>query len=195
VVDNAVQQARAWRSAGVRGAVLVDATRDLGYLPAAEDLIPRRTGWPVQSVDLPALWIGATDRSNAVWVAARTGLARTVHYVLPAAVLKERIRVGRAQNYPGIAADGGSVFANDEGYVRYIDDELATPVSQPAVLNIDASYFVQGTPAELSAQLGDSLRSFKVITVDRAEDATDVPEAARARADEMARIIEQALAR
>jgi len=194
VVDNAGQLLRAWDTAQVHGAALVDATRDFGYLPVDERAIPRVPGWPVQSADLPSVWRDSVTPTNVVWVAAKTGIARSVLYVLPATDLQERVRTGREQGFPGIAADGGSIIANDEGYLRTIDDSVGR-VPAAAVLNVDASYFVDGTPEELLSQLGTSIGAYRLITINRAVDATGLPASARVGADKMAAVLRERAAR
>lgn len=191
VVDDSAQLLAAWQAADVRGVALVDASRDFGYMPVDERTIPRQAGWPIGRIDLSSAWLRSVARPNIVWVATKTGIARSVRYLVPSASLQERVREGREQGFPGIAADGGSITANDEGFLRYIDDELKGSLGTPAVLNIDASYFVDGTPDELVSQLGDSIGSFRLITVDRATDATDLPASARVGADAMAALLRQ----
>jgi len=191
IVDDSKSLLAAWRNARLHGVVLVDATRDLQYYGVSVNVVPLQIGWPVTGRDIPAVYEGVVDRRNVVWVAAKTGIARTVAHLLVPADLDAKIRDGRKLGYTGIAAGGRSITANDEGYLRSIADVVPVHVGSPAVLNIDASYFINGDPEQLLAQLGDSLSTYRMVTLDRALDATNVPQAARMQVDTMAGLLRQ----
>jgi hypothetical protein len=218
---NARELIAAWDDSGVHGALVVDVTRDLGYspvntggglggmgppvqtstavggaqasIPSSVDAagLPMSLGWPIRPVDYPARFRSMVDRRSSMWVAARIGIARSVTYVVGATEFAEKVRVGRESGFPGIADDGRSITANDEGYLRFVSAAFPAHAPPAAVLNIDASYFVSGTPQELMSALGDSLDEYALVTVNRAEDATDVPEPARVRLDEAAGLLSE----
>lgn len=191
VVDDARGLLSAWRAAGVHGAVLVHASRDLGYLAPPVTILPNPTGWPVPEHDVAETYRRAVERPNVVWVAGRTGIARSVIHLLTPMDLADKVRVGRERGFPGISADGTFITANDEGFIRSVSQRLPDEIGTPAVLHIDASYFVNGTPEQLAAQLGDSLGSYSLVTLDRATDTTAVPEAARLQVDRMADMLRE----
>lgn len=198
VVDDSRDLLDTWRSRGVHGAIVVDATRDLGYLPINEDVLRGegswQGGWPIVDVDLQGAYARAAERPSIMWVAARVGIARSVTYVLPPPVFADRVRDGRDKGFPGIAPDGRSITANDEGYLRLILDRFPEHADATHVLNVDASYFVEGSPEALLAALGDSTRSYGLITVNRSMDATDIPAAARTRAEQAAGMLRERVA-
>lgn len=189
VVDDSRQLLDAWTSAGLRGVVLLDATRDTSFAWISPDSVPAPAVWPVAPVDLQGVYQAGVSRDNVVWVGSKTGILRSVHYLMTPADFEAKVSGGRAVGARGIAPDGQSVTANDEGYLRYLRASLPPKLGEPAVLNIDASYFIDGTPESLVAQLGDSLSDYRFVTVNRATDATDVPAPARLEADRMAEIL------
>lgn len=188
VVNDAKGLLAAWDEAGVHGAQLVDVTRDLGYTfpPGAT---PGSSGWPVPMRDLRSVFRSSVERRSAIWVASKTGIARSVTYVLDPASLAEKVRVGRERGYPGIAPDGRSITADDDGYLRQLGEGFPSELTGPVVLNIDASYFVNGTPEGLLGLLEQSKIPYRFVTLNRAIDATDVPDAARLRLDSAAEML------
>ena len=195
VVEDSKQLMNAWTSQGLRGVVLVDATRDTGFAWIPPSSIPATGAWPVADVDLQEVFRNGVDRRNVVWVGSKTGVVRSVHYLMTPADFEEKVRGGRAVGARGIARDGKSVTANDEGYLRFLRSSMPAAPGTPTVLNIDASYFIDGSPESLAAQLSGSLSDYRLVTVNRATDATDVPEAARVKADQMAEILREQVSR
>lgn len=107
---------------------------------------------------------------------------------MPSSEFTHRVEDGRKQGYPGIASDGLSVVANDEGYVRYISDRVRAQ-DDPLVLIIDASYFVSGTVDELVARLAESgVRPQLIILNAATDDPSVTPEARTALASGGARL-------
>lgn len=188
VVDDANGLLNAWTDAGVHGAVLVDVTRDLGYA-IPQSAFPRTSGWPVPLLDLQSAFRTGVKRPTVVWVASKTGIVRSVDYVLAPIDLVEKVRLGQKNGWPGISPDGRSITVNDDGYLRWIGDRFPSRAPEASILNIDASYFVAGTPEDLVGQLDKSGISYGYVTLNRAVDATDVPEAARVKLDRMSEIL------
>jgi len=191
VVDDAKGLLGAWDRSGVRGAKLVYVTRDLGYaLP--DNVFQHSAERPVPLLDLQQVFRDGAARPNVIWVATHTGIVRSVTYVVTPQDLAEKVALGRQNGWPGIAADGRTISASDEeGFVRVVGAELPSGALESAVLNIDASYFVNGTPEELAARLADSVGSYGLVTLNRSQDATDVPDAARANLDRMADLLRE----
>jgi len=191
VVDDTKGLLGAWERAGVHGAQMVYVTRDLGYA-VPPNSYQHNADLPVQLRDLRSTFVDIAARTDLVWVAAHTGIARSVSYVVHPQALAEKVRVGRENGWPGIAADGRSIVAGDEeGYDRVIRDRFPPTSADTAVLNIDASYFVNGTPEELAEQISQSGQSFGLVTLNRSVDATDVPDAARVKLDRMADLLRE----
>jgi hypothetical protein len=193
VADSAKALLAAWDRAGLHGVVLVDVTRDtaFGLPPIAPGSTHDLSGWPVPLPDNQALFREGVDRHSLVWVAAHTGIARSVTYVMTPADFAAKVRVGRQRGLTGIAPGGRSVTANDDGYTRFLSVHFPTTPAAASVLNIDASYFVNGRPDDLMRQLDLSSASYRFVTLDRATDATDVPQAARQRLDRMAELLRE----
>lgn len=194
-VNDSAALLTAWEQAGVRGAAVVDVTRDLGFATLLPEAVPPQVGWPVTPRDLPALFGAAATRPTFLWATANTGITRSVTYVLTPADLAGKVRFGRENGRPGIAADGMSISTNDEGYLRFISSRFPPDPGPAAILNIDASYLVTGTTAQLMDGLGDSPSRYRLITLDRARDATDVPEAARIELDRAAALLRERVSR
>ncbi len=191
VVDDAKDLLSTWNQRGVHGAALVYVTRTLGYaLP--EEVFQHATGLPVPLLDLRHVFRNNATAPSVVWVASHTGPVRSVTYVLTPQDLAEKVQVGRQNGWPGIAADGTYIRASDEeGFVRIVSTEIPSTTLDAAILHIDASYFINGTPEELSEQLSRSQQSFGLVTLSRSVDATDVPDAARVRLDRMAELLRE----
>ena len=133
------------------------------------------------------MYKASVDRPGLIWVASKTGIARSVNYVLSPADLAAKVALGRTNGWPGIAPDGSSISVNDEdGFQRPLGTVLPAPAPDASVLSIDASYFVNGTAAELLKQLDQAGTTYPFVTMNRATDATDVPDAARAQLDSLA---------
>lgn len=190
VVDDSRALLAAWNKAGIHGVVLVDVTRDTEYGPSAA-VGPQQqlSGWPVPMIDHQRLFREGVNRQSLVWVAAATGVARSVAYVMNPFDFAEKLRAGRQAGLSGIAPDGRSVTANDNGYLRWLGDRFPAVVANDAVLNIDASYFMNGTPEDLMRQLARSRVPYRLVTLDRATDAAGVSQAARARLGRMAEML------
>jgi hypothetical protein len=74
---------------------------------------------------------------------------------------------------------------------RVVRDEFPSSRLAAPVLNIDASYFVNGTPEQLAADLARSGYTFGLVTLNRSVDATDVPDSARVKLDRMADLLRE----
>jgi len=190
VVDDTKGLIGAWEKSGVHGAALVYVTRDLGYAVPPKSY-QHSADLPVPLRDLRSTFIDMAARTDLLWVASHTGIARSIRYVVSPVDLADKVRLGRENGWPGIAADGRSIIAGDEeGSDRVILDRFP-PAVPDTVLSIDASYFVTGTPEELAQQLAQSGQSFGLVTLNRSLDATDVPEAARMKLEHMADLVRE----
>jgi len=182
VTQTSTETVAAFGTLGARGAVVLVATEDLGYSPVSILTTPGTLAWPVGDVDLAAEFAAGADRDSWLWVLAKTGVVRRIDYLLPQTTFERRVAEGRAQGLPGIARDGRSVLANDEGYLRYIAAEPRR-LDTPLVVVVDASYFRTGTPAELATRLQQLDLVPTAVVLYRATEDTSVPEAARVALD------------
>lgn len=190
VVDRSSELPRAWERAGLRGAVLVSASRDLGFQSVpfgAVVTVP--AAYPFPAFDYRDAILKYVARDNYVWVASQRGLFRTVDYVLPPEEFERRVTEGRALGYSGISADGSAISPNNNGYLRHIAASFPQ-IHEPVVLGVDASYFTSATAESLKQALDRAALDVRVITLDRALDDTATTDAARARLDDFGRMVE-----
>lgn len=171
------------RGAMAHGVVALVASREFGYalVPISSD--PNVLKWPVEARDLDEVFRQGADRDSWARTLAKTGVARRIDYLLPPAVLQQRVLEGRSAGFPGIAADGLSISANDDGYWRFMASSTRD-LDEPLLLVIDASYFENGSRAELLEALTAADIRPRALIAYRAEDDTTVPEAARVSLDE-----------
>lgn len=186
VVRTTDELSEEWDRRGIRNAVLVCASRDLGFEPVPfESMVASEAAYPVDLVDVRTLYAAKSDRASHLWVAAQRGVFRTIHYILPAAELSRRVEEGRAAGFPGIARDGRSVRANNDGYLRTIE-ATAPRLTGPVVLVVEASYFESGEPPELVRELEASDLDIRLVFLDRAVDDATTTETARRKLDAFA---------
>lgn len=173
----------AWRQERVHGAVLVDASATLRYAAVqyGQD-VTVTPEYPVAVVDLADEMTKRLDRPNSLFVAAKTGMFRSIHHLMPRKTFAARVSLGRKLGLPGIAEDGRSVKADHEGVPRRIAPDLPA-IPEPVVLNVDASYFVDGDADELMKALQSARLDYRLITLDRAREDTQVTPAARKKMD------------
>lgn len=176
-------------SLGARGVVVLAATGTLGYTPVDVDAPSEALAWPVERVDLPEHYRSEVGRASWAWVLAKTGTARRIDYLMPTVEYRLRVAEGREQGFPGISADGSSITANDEGYLRHISDQILRK-GDPLLLIVDASYFENGTEDELFARLEAlTVPPASVIVNDAIDDPEVSPGAREALANARPRIL------
>lgn len=192
IVDDSRALLAAWEAAGVRNAVLVQASHQLGFQGVLlEKDITVVSRYPVEMFDFPVGIGQFARRENRVWVASQRGMFRTIHYVFEESELVSRVEEGLARGYQGIASDGRSITPNTNGYLRHIAAEVPR-LSEPAVLDVDASYFESGSPSALLEQLMRSGLDYRLVTLNRAEDDTSTTDAARARLERFGELLKDA---
>ncbi len=162
-----------------RGVVVLGASAHLGYTPVELKTPPNALKWPIEERDLNAYFRAGVSRDSWVWVLAKTGVARRIDYLMPEAEYARRVAEGRAKGFPGISADGTSILANDEGYLRHISDRISRE-GGPLLLVVDASYFDFATPDELFARLSELSTLPTAVVMNAAKDDPNVSDAARA---------------
>ncbi len=193
-VTSSAELLAAFDSLGAHGVAVLAATEDLGYTPVEIATPQVALQWPVAPSDLKTYFRESIARSSWSWVLVRTGAARSLDYVLPSRHFKARVEEGREKGFPGIAPDGSSIRANDEGFVRTISDRVGSQGS-PLVLVVDASYFRTGTAEELMAALKRAGVRPDAVVINTATDATDVDDAARAALEQAAPELEALVSR
>src|SRR6266545_3636210 len=165
--------ARAWRSRGLRGRVVLHAGRFLHFVedgaPAQEAFAGAGSGRRIDS----AVAAAAGPRSH-LWVAAATGIARRVHYLIPPRALSERLATIPAQ------PSALPLAVDDEAHPRTVDG--APPrLSEPVLLDVNASWFDEAEGTELLALLREAGTTTDLVTLSLGEGNDDVSDGARER--------------
>lgn len=175
---------RLWDQKQLRGRTVVHLGRFLHYIPVGTGsgsgyTVPR-SRYPLR-VNPPHHFVPAeVDYRNILWVALNSGIARRTFNVIPVADFRERFELPASA---GIPAD---VAEHDCALPRTITARLPR-LSEPVVLNIDASYFAHTDPVQLAAQLRESGLAADLVTLCLSEDSPDVSAGERAAALQAAR--------
>ncbi len=181
VVRTNADVVRAWHARGVRGRVVVDFGRFLHFVE--DETIPAEAmAAPGRGRVADAALLAAAGPRNYLRIAAELDIARRVEFVSPPAALDARLSsIGRAQADLPLDIDDGPL-------ARELD--AAPPaVSEPVLVDVNASWFDEGEPALLVAELRTARMSSDLVTVSLAEDSTDVSDRARERARAFAHAI------
>jgi hypothetical protein len=174
LVRTSAAAVEAWRARGVRGCTVVHAGRFLHFV-SDEDapVVAAVLTGPGRGSALDDALVRRAGPRNHLWVAAATGLAWRVAYVPPPRALDERLAA------LGLGRDAVPARLASETFPRLL---LAAPprTDERVVLDVNASWFDEGTPADLLDALRASGLRPALVTLSLAEDATDVSAAARA---------------
>ena len=147
-----------WKQQGVRGALLVHLGRDLHFSPVDKpDFETGASSYPVVVPAAALEYESALEAKNFLWLAMRTNIARQVVSVLPhdsfldkISLVKEAVQNG----YLGVLTmDATTIVAHELGSQRVITDGYLPSLSEPVVLNIDASMFESYSPTVLYTML------------------------------------------
>ncbi len=141
----------AWRERGFRGRIVVHVGRFLHFL-------------------------GEEPRPGArsyLRVAAETGIARRILYLSPPGTLEARLRT------LGVDRASLPLALPSQVFPRVLYDKLPD-VDEPVLLDVNASFFDEGTAAGLLDALRRSRLRIDLVTLSVAEDADDVSDRARA---------------
>ncbi len=172
---------RAWRARRLRGRVVVHFGRFLHFV---ED-----EPIPVEAVAAPGrggvedtLLLAEAGPRNHLRIASELDIARRVEFVSPPAALGARLSsIGRARADLPLAIDAGP----EARELRAAPPRL----SEPVLVDVNASWFDEGEPAALESELRTAQISSDLITVSLAEDNPDVSDRARESARAFARAI------
>ena len=107
------------------------------------------------------------DRLNFLWLAMQTNIARGIYNVIPPADFMKRFGLTDA------AAAQKDIVAHEFGSPRVITTRLPS-ISEPVLLNIDASFFACTDPVQFLGALLKSGLKADIVTVCMAEDNPDV---------------------
>ncbi len=172
---------RTWRTRGLRGRVVLHFGRFLHFVE--DEVIPvEGMAAPGHGRAVDAALLTEAGPRNYLRIAAELDIARRVEFVSPPAALGARLSsIGRAQADLPLDIDDGP-------QARELD--AAPPaVSEPVLVDVNASWFDEGDPTRLVAELRTARISSDLVTVSLAEDSADVSDRARERARAFARAI------
>ena len=141
-----------WKTQGYRGRILVHLGRHFHFVPV--ELNVGRGALPpdVQDDDKTlAYYESRLDFRNALWIAMAANFFREIYYVLPPDIYREKVaQVKGAGDIPVQGGDGIRLVTL--GLNRSISDRLPV-VSEPVVLNVDASYLQSSDARTVVGQL------------------------------------------
>ncbi len=151
-----------WRNAGVHGRTLVHVGRFLHFVPAQEEEPTTGACRDMTTADAEA----KLDNRNFLWVAGYAGVVRRVFYVVP----PERFR-----KLPGTWDR-----VDETGFQLRVSSRLPA-LAEPVLLDVHASYFETSDGAALLEELETSGLVTDLVTLNLAQDGSDVSDAARVR--------------
>ncbi len=164
---------RAYRSAGLRGAGIVHLNRYFNmkaYAPKDQFVTVE---FPLSIRELHEAFEPGIDSHSWLYIATRTGMARTVTTVLPEEVFAELLRTSPPSS--GFTYWAGSIRGYSFDIPRRITTLRALPaVREPVVVNLDAGYFSgnedpAGTAALLKERCPDVRMLLLIDSVDKPE--------------------------
>lgn len=159
---------------GLWGARVVQVNRFLNmvdYFPREE---LRSAPFPLTTFDVRPLYEKGLDAHNWLFIAAMTGMARSVLVVLPEEVFRERGEALKATFHA--AAPGHSI----KGYTYDVPMLVATmndmpTVDEPVVMNVDAGFFLGKTdPVTAARMLKERCPDVRLIVLAGSDDEPDV---------------------
>lgn len=160
-----------WQEQQVHGRIVVHLGRFLHFMEAGHS-----SGGPPQIATIVAehehFTIERTTYKDFLWVAFQTNIAREIYTILPTADFIKR-------------------FDNTQPLKEIVMYEYGSPrifmtsmpsVTEPVLLNIDASYFAAADAAQLMDELMESGLKADIVTICLAEDNPDVTDLDRQKA-------------
>ncbi len=110
--------------------------------------------------------------ANYLFVSASTGIARRLFYVSPPRSLRERLAaLGATPAALPMRIDAEAIQRTLDGSPPVLDE--------PVLLDVDASWFDEGTGAELLERMAAAGLQIELVTLSLADDAADVSPTAR----------------
>ncbi|HEX9094216.1 MAG TPA: hypothetical protein VF902_09560 [Coriobacteriia bacterium] len=191
-VSDAVGLAAAVDASGVRGGVMLQVTKTLDFEPVAVEDVLKPSGYPVKQPEVAGVLAPLVGRANVQWVLSQGSAVRTSVVVMAPSAFASKVDEGRRLGYPGVSADGSSIVANNDGFLRRISARFpaAGDLDGPVILDVAASYFEDATAADLQRALESSGVRPALVILDLAEDDSDVGRKARDELRAFARLLE-----
>jgi hypothetical protein len=164
-----------WRAQGVQGRTMVHVGRFLHFVsePGARTVVATLDA-PGRAGALDDVLTRQSGPRDYLWVAGSTGVARRILYVEPGSAIDRRL------SDLGFDRAALPFPISSRAFPRTLLAELPR-VDEPVLLDVNASWFDEGTAEELLAMLRGSALRADLVTLSLAEDADDVTAAARDR--------------
>lgn len=171
-----------WRHKGIKGMVMVHAGRYLHYeAPPNPSDYAVTDGYPLVVTPLRHEHENNIGYRNFLWNALHVQVARKLYYLLPPEAFQERFADGAGEAEK--TGDGG-MRTHDLGKQRIIGTSFPA-VTEPVVLNMDASFLASLSGAAILGGLSDRAAPLGLVSVCLAEDNPDVTSVERARTLEL----------
>lgn len=167
-----------WQKQRVHGRIVVHLGRFLHFMEAGYS-----SGGPPQIATIVAdhehFTIKRTSYKDFLWVAFQTNIAREIYTVLPPADFKARFDTTQTQK---------EIVTHEYCSPRIFATNLPE-VSEPVLLNIDASFFASTDAAQLIDNLIKSGLKADIVTICLAEDNPDVTDLDRQKARNFVKLL------
>lgn len=144
-VADACELWQAYAGLGLRGRLLLHVGRHLHFVQVQSNEIYRLDQGDLAGLDLDAAYRSRVDHRNYLWLAARSGYFRRIHYLLDEAAFMEKMAEA------GIS--GAQEFSvSDSGFQRVLS--LHPPSGNEApIVQVDVSWMELHTPEDVIAML------------------------------------------
>jgi len=175
---------RVYAGLGLRGRLLLHVGRHLHYVQVPSNELYRLDQGDLAGLDLDSVYRSRVNHRNYLWLAARAGYFRTIHYLLDEAAFREKMAEA------GIS--GAEEFSvSDSGFPRVLSLR-PVPGNEAPVVQVDASWLELQTPEEVVAMLGKLPVKPDIIILSGAGDDPERTALARERMARLGRLINDA---
>jgi hypothetical protein len=172
-VANARDIWQTYAGLGLRGRLLLHVGRHLHFVEISANEIYRLDQGDLSRLDLKAAYLQRVNHRNYLWIAARAGMFRKIHYLLDEGAFREK------QAEAGISA-AEEFSVSDSGFPRVISVKPLAG-SEPPVVQIDAAWLEGHTAEETLSLLGKLPVKPDTVILSAAEDNPERTALARER--------------
>lgn len=168
---------QAYGGLGLRGRLLLHVGRHLHYVQVPPNELYRLDRGDLAALDLDSTYRSRVNQRNYLWLAARAGYFRTIHYLLDEAAFREKMAEA------GIS--GAQEFSvSDSGFPRVLSLRPLSGKEAP-VVQVDAAWLDVQKPEEVVTMLGKLPVKPDIIIL---SSAGDDPERTAVSTERMARL-------
>lgn len=185
IVMNAADLYERWKRKGFRGRIVINIGKYLCFVEVEKSAFYGLTEKGiVNAIDIKEEYRRHLDYKNLLWLAMEEDMAREVYHVLPRSTFKEKLDT-RGKTIKGFSEK--EIVISELGSRRTMTDRLPL-ISEPVLLNIDASYFDYSDAEGFVRELKKSGLKTDLVTFNLSADNQDVTDEERGRAMEAARM-------